>query len=55
MCQNLEEFNKRFVIQEKLGEGTYGIVYKAMDLKRLVIVAIKQIRDDIDEYDEGVP
>lgn len=27
----LEEFNARFLTQEKLGEGTYGVVYKAVD------------------------
>jgi cyclin-dependent kinase 2 len=37
---------------EKIGEGTYGIVYKALDLKTEKYVALKKIRlfDD-----EGVP
>ena len=28
---SLEDFNIRFLMQEKLGEGTYGVVYKAID------------------------
>ena len=36
-----------------LGEGTYGIVYKARNLKTNEIVAIKKVR--IEDDDEGMP
>lgn len=38
---------------EKVGEGTYGVVYKAKDLKTNKIVALKKIRLEMEE--EGVP
>jgi cyclin-dependent kinase len=38
---------------EKLGEGTYGIVYKAQDRLNNNIVALKRIR--LDNEEEGVP
>ena len=38
---------------EKIGEGTYGVVYKARDLIENEIVALKKIR--LGEDDEGVP
>lgn len=38
---------------QKLGEGTYGIVYKAVDNKTGQIVAIKQIR--LEQEEEGIP
>jgi len=38
---------------EKLGEGTYGIVYKAKNKDTNEIVALKRIR--LDSEDEGVP
>ena len=45
--------------QSKLGEGTYGVVYKAID-KRAVrveadntVVAVKEIK--IDHCDDGIP
>ena len=37
----------------KLGEGTYGIVYKAERKKTGEVIALKQIRLDCEE--EGVP
>jgi serine/threonine protein kinase len=45
----MEKFQK----VEKVGEGTYGIVYKAKDLVSGRIVALKKIRLEAD--DEGVP
>lgn len=38
---------------EKLGEGTYGIVYKAQNKKTGEIVALKRIR--LDNEEEGIP
>ncbi|KXS22109.1 protein serine/threonine kinase [Gonapodya prolifera JEL478] len=38
---------------EKLGEGTYGIVYKAQNRENGEIVALKRIR--LDNEEEGVP
>lgn len=38
---------------EKLGEGTYGVVYKAIDLQTGETVAIKKIR--LEKEDDGVP
>jgi len=38
---------------EKVGEGTYGVVYKARDIKTNNIVALKKIR--LEAEDEGVP
>jgi cyclin-dependent kinase 2 len=37
----------------KIGEGTYGIVYKARDKHTNDIVAVKKIR--LDHEDEGIP
>lgn len=38
---------------EKIGEGTYGVVYKARDRTTNEIVALKKIR--LEQEDEGVP
>ncbi|CAO0792705.1 unnamed protein product [Mucor circinelloides] len=38
---------------EKLGEGTYGIVYKAQNRETNLVVALKRIR--LDNEEEGVP
>lgn len=43
----------RYERQEKLGEGTYGIVYKCRDLVTNQIVALKKIR--LEKEDDGVP
>lgn len=38
---------------DKLGEGTYGIVYKAVNKVTKEVVALKRIR--LDNEDEGIP
>ena len=38
---------------EKIGEGTYGVVYKARDINTNMTVALKKIR--LEREDEGVP
>ncbi|KAJ1770042.1 Cyclin-dependent kinase catalytic subunit, partial [Coemansia sp. RSA 1843] len=43
----------RYLKLDKVGEGTYGVVYKARDLRNGGIVAMKKIRLEVD--DEGVP
>eukprot|EP01119_Soliformovum_irregulare_P015331 TRINITY_DN4305_c0_g1_i2.p1 TRINITY_DN4305_c0_g1~~TRINITY_DN4305_c0_g1_i2.p1 ORF type:complete len:332 (-),score=85.85 TRINITY_DN4305_c0_g1_i2:229-1224(-) len=43
----------KYQLIEKLGEGTYGIVYKAKDRTTGAFVALKKIR--LDSQDEGVP
>ncbi|EFP80644.2 CMGC/CDK protein kinase [Puccinia graminis f. sp. tritici CRL 75-36-700-3] len=45
----MENYNRL----EKVGEGTYGVVYKAKDLRTGEIVALKKIR--LEAEDEGVP
>ncbi|KAJ3123883.1 Cyclin-dependent kinase catalytic subunit [Nowakowskiella sp. JEL0407] len=48
-----EEINSKYHKLEKIGEGTYGVVYKAMDRMTNEFVALKKIRLETD--DEGVP
>jgi serine/threonine protein kinase len=43
----------RYLRLEKVGEGTYGVVYKSRDLVTGEIVALKKIR--LEAEDEGVP
>jgi len=44
---------ERYFKTEKLGEGTYGVVYKAKDNVTGQIIALKKIR--LEAEDEGVP
>lgn len=44
---------ERYQKLEKIGEGTYGVVYKAKDRVSETIVALKRIR--LEEEDEGIP
>lgn len=44
---------ERYQKLEKIGEGTYGVVYKAKDKKSGKIVALKRIR--LEAEDEGIP
>jgi len=39
--------------EKNIGEGTYGVVYKAKDTITNEIVALKQIR--LENEDEGIP
>ena len=48
-----EVIHERFEISEVLGEGTYGVVYKAKDVRDGVIKALKKVR--LEDEDEGVP
>uniref|UniRef100_A0A5B7BET3 Putative cyclin-dependent kinase D-3 n=1 Tax=Davidia involucrata TaxID=16924 RepID=A0A5B7BET3_DAVIN len=47
-----KKFADRYLKREVLGEGTYGVVYKAIDTKTGQIVAIKKIR--LGKQKEGV-
>ena len=44
---------ERYEKLEKVGEGTYGVVYKAKDRETNEIVALKKVR--MGSEDEGVP
>lgn len=44
---------ERYQKLEKIGEGTYGVVYKAKDRQTNELIALKKIRLEAD--DEGVP
>src|SRR3954471_19078673 len=44
---------ERYQKMEKIGEGTYGIVYKSKDRVTGEIVALKKIR--LEAEDEGIP
>ena len=49
MTNGLEKYQKK----EKLGEGTYGVVYRAVNTATGEVVAIKKIR--LEKEDDGVP
>lgn len=44
---------ERYRKVEKIGEGTYGVVYRALDKITGMHVALKKIR--LESEDEGVP
>jgi serine/threonine protein kinase len=44
---------EKYAKSEKLGEGTYGVVYRAVDKSSGEVVALKQMR--LDHEDEGIP
>ena len=41
------------MLEGKLGEGTYGTVYKAIDKQTQQVVALKKIK--LEHADEGIP
>lgn len=49
----MERYQKIEKPGSNLGEGTYGVVYKAMDKQTKEIVALKRIRLEVE--DEGIP
>ncbi len=49
MVAGMERYQK----VEKIGEGTYGVVYKAKDRQTGQLLALKKIR--LEAEDEGVP
>lgn len=49
----MERYQKIEKPDSALGEGTYGVVYKAKDLQTHEIVALKRIRLEVE--DEGIP
>lgn len=50
---NYQARSERYERLEKLGEGTYGIVYKAKDTLTNETVALKKIR--LENEEEGMP
>ena len=51
--KNMTMFHDRFQKLEKIGEGTYGVVYKAKDVQTGDTLALKKIRLEVE--DEGIP
>lgn len=50
----MEQFHQRYQKLETLGQGSFGLVYKALDLKANSLVAVKMILME-DSEDEGIP
>ena len=49
----MNNYLEKFDILEKIGEGTYGVVYKAKDTTNNSVVAVKKIR--LEHCEEGIP
>ena len=50
---NNRDNRERYEKLDKIGEGTYGVVYKARDTITKELVALKKIK--LENEDEGVP
>lgn len=53
MIEGVQPDLERYQRVSKIGEGTYGVVYKAKDKITNEVVALKKIR--LDHDDEGIP
>lgn len=53
MEPEIEELNSTYEKVDKIGEGTYGVVYKAIERASGNVVAVKKIR--LESEEEGVP
>jgi len=49
----IQELKDKYEKMERLGEGTYGVVFRAKDTSTNSIVALKKIK--LENEDEGVP
>ncbi|KAK6100633.1 Protein kinase domain family protein [Brugia pahangi] len=49
-CRSVNEFEK----MNRVGEGTYGIVYRAKDTKTGEIIALKKVRMDEKSEENGI-
>ena len=49
----MNEVKERYEKCERLGEGTYGVVFRARDTQMRDYVALKRIK--LENEDEGVP
>ncbi|VDK78074.1 unnamed protein product [Litomosoides sigmodontis] len=49
-CRSVNEFEK----MNRIGEGTYGIVYRAKDTKTGEIIALKKVRMDEKSEENGI-
>ena len=53
MCYSSNE--NKYEIIAKIGEGGYGMIYKAREINTSNIVTIKQIKRQYPETNEGIP
>jgi len=51
--KGMNSIKERYEKLEKVGEGTYGVVYKSRDTQTKEIVALKKIR--LENEEEGMP